>query len=583
MKPLRNIVHLVLAAAFLAAGAAECAVPQGAVAVVNGRAIRRWDFERALVRTLGRATFDRFVDGVLVEQEAARKGIGVSEKELEARRKLELDLSMRRVFQNARMTAEEFRSLAAAYGWEEDAARREIEDSLSPWVLRIRLLSEKLLRAHVEITEPEVRRYYEWTRGERYGAAHVAVGDEAMARQLMEEIEQGELSWAAAVARHSLDRASVQYGGRMLPVPASCELGTVLARMQPGELKLYSDGELWHVLQLIRRIPPARASFEEVKNTLKEELYCRKVDETIDSWLAGLHARACIVPNISGDPEVRRVLGADVVAFVNGMAVPVSRFGEAVLDRFGARLIEPHIERELIFQEADRRGVEPTEERLRERLMSIGDRLFAERLAALGMDAEEFAGELSAAGISAHQYKDRLIQDFVARDDVRAILLAEQMVAGGVEVTEQDVRQAYQEHYGERLDVRRIIVEDAAKAEEIRNRALSGASFQLLVQTESVEPYAWMHKGLVTDIAAGHPYFEHVRDLREGELCNVFQRQGKYHLLKLVARRLPAEPPPFESVREAMRERAMREKTRRRVIAWLEKLKAEAQIEVHVQ
>jgi len=83
-----------------------------------------------------------------------------------------------------------------------------------------------------------------------------------------------------------------------------------------------------------------------------------------------------------------------------------------------------------------------------------------------------------------------------------------------------------------------------------------------------------MHRGLVRDVTAGHPYFEHVKGLQVGELSDVFERGGRYYVLKLVARRPSAQAPPLESVR------AERRKLRSRVRAWLEKLKAEAQIEV---
>jgi len=565
------------------ARAGLCDVPQGAVGVVNGQAIPRELFARALVDMLGRPTLDTFVDGVLVEQEAARRGITVTQEELQARRQLELELRMRRLYKGARMTAEEFRTLAKTYGWDEAATRDEIEHSITARALRIRLLMEKLLRPYVEITDEQVRGYYEWSLGERCSAAHIQVPDERTARKLMEGLQQRRLNWVEAVARYSLDRPSVRYNGRMLPVPASSDLGRTLQGLQPGEMTLYSDGRSWHVVQLIRHIPAEQMAFETVKESLKQELYSLRLDELADSWLAELHAKASIVPNVAPEAATRKLLGDDVAVFVNGEALSVASLGEALIEEFGDKLMGPFIERELIFQEARRLGIEVADDAMRRRLAAAGERLFAERAASNGMTAQQFAAFLGERGMSEAAHKARLVEELVSQEDMRATALAEQIAASQLEVTEQDVQLAYQTHYGERVDVRRIILDDPAQAEEVRNKALRGASFELLVQTESVEPHAWMDMGLVTDVTVTHPYFQRLKDLKEGDISEVIERQGKYHLLKLVARRRPSDPPPLESVRQAMVEEARNTKARARARGWLEKLKAEAQIEVKLR
>jgi len=571
---------LVLAAVLVHLPQARCAVPEGALAVVNGEPLWERDFARTLVRTLGVATVDAYVDGVLVEQEAARRGVSVTDEELAARRELEIRLGLLRLFENARMSPEEFRALAAGYGWDEAATRREIEQSVPPRALRIRLLTEKLLRHHIELTEQDVRSYYERTRGERFSAAHIVTNDQATGKAILELIRKGEVAWAEAVVRYSLDRASVPYNGRMRPVPVSSALGHALSKMRPGELRLYHDGQNWHVLQLIRRLPADEAPYEQLKDSLKRELYCRRVEELANSWLADLHARASVVRNLLPDPQAREILGGDTVLFVNGQAVSVLAFGSALMSEFGDRLIGPCIERILIFQEAKRRGIVASEDEVRKRTEAICERLFQERAAEEGMSREEFAARLEEGGIQPAEYKTRLAGELVPPDDVRATLLAEKMAGDEIEVSDQDVQLAYQARYGQRVDVRCIIVDSAAQAQDVRDRALRGASFELLVQTESADPHAWMHMGLVRDVTAGHPYFEHVKGLQVGELSDVFERGGRYYVLKLVARRPSAQAPPLESVRAEMVDEAKRRKLRSRVRAWLEKLKAEAQIEV---
>ena len=580
---MRHLSAIALMAAILSAGPALAEVPEGAVAVVNGTPVLRADFAGALVRTLGRATLDRYLDRLLIQTEARRKGLTVTEEELQERKQLEVELRMLKVFSNARTTPEEFRRLADNYGWDEAAYRREVEQSISLPALRIRLLAEKLLRPYVEITSEHVRDYYHRTLGERYSAAHVEVADEATARQLMAQMAQQTLSWQEAVMRHSLDRASVPHKGRMQPVPASGGIGLRLKDATPDQLRLYDDGTHSHILRLVGRTAASVVPFDEVRDRLKSELYCCRVDGLIDGFLAQQYAAASIVTNVSADPKVRAILGSEVVAFINGEPIAMSAFGETLLQEFGAGLIGPYIERELIFQQTSALELEVSEAAVRKRMASMGDRLFAERAAEEGVSPRRFAAVLKDRGVSPVEFRRRLVQDLVTTESVRAVLLAEQAVSDGVEVTDIDIRQAYKEHYGQRVDARHIVVDSAVLAGQVLQQAQEGVSFDLLVQTMSRESLAWVDGGLIGDMTPKHPYFQHVEQLEVGELSKVFQDEAGHHLLKVVARRTVDQPPPLQDVHDELRERLTRERLAGRVKAWIEKLKAESDTETSLQ
>jgi foldase protein PrsA len=583
MMALRHISLTCVLAAALAPAVARCAVPEGAVAVVNGEAIGRAEFERSLVQVLGRATIDRFLDWVLVEQEAKRKGVTVTDQELEARRQFEIRARLRKAYETARMAPEEFKSVTSSYGWDEETTRREIEESIAPRALRIRLLTEKLLRPYMETSDQDVRRHYDWLMGDRLVVAHIAVRDQATARKLMDALQKAPEGWTQAVLQYTLDRESVPYKGRLRPFPASSKLGPVVENMKLGEMKLYGDGDTWHILRFICRIPAAKESFEQTKEEVKNDLYCRRVEELTEMWLGRLHLGSTIVPNVSADPAVRQVMGDDVAAFVNGEPVAVTEFGRALAEEFGKRVIGSYIERQLLLQEARRLGVGVSDGDVQARRAALAEAAFAERAAEAAADPTEFGRLLTQRGISPAQYKEQIALEYIPPENVRALLLAEKMVAGDVQVTDEDVQRAYDDFYGDQFAVRCIVTDTARQAEEARQKALNGASFLLLVETESVEPLAWMDGGLLTGITARHPYYGHVKDLREGQLSPVFERNGKFHVLKVVGRQKPQDPaPPLQQVRDRMLSRALKLKTLGRIQAWLLKLKAEARVEVAI-
>ena len=570
------------------------AAPDGVVAVVNGEALSRGDFTAALVHGLGSATLDGYIDWVLVRQEARKHGVTIAEGELEQRKQLEIRLRMRRLYDGARMTPDEFAEAATAYGWEPSHARREIERSITAEMLRVPLLAEKVLRSRITITEAEVRAYYDRTEGERFSAAHIVVAQEAQARGLCEALRAQPDRWADAVW-YSLDRASIPLKGRIRTVAASSRLGKVFADMQPGELRIYHEApagrttgaqqarpESWHVLRLLRRVPPTGRSFAEARAALKSEVYCRRVSDMLAQWLARLNATACVVTNMSGDPRVRGVLGSDTVVYVNGESVSLGAFGRDLVKQFGRRFIGPYIDRHLIFQHAREAGITLAPEALDQRLAEAADLLFAEQAAGQGMSAADYELRFTDQGVSVEEYKRELRRECVPVEDLRAELFAARILAPNIRVTDEDVDHAYRDRYGERIDVRRIVVAELATANRVLDAARGGADFALLVQKESVESLAWMHKGLVRTVTALSPYYQQVKDLPVGRFTDAFRSGGKYVVLKVIARHPAVDPPALGSVRKEIVEEVRAAKALKLIAAWLEKTRAAATIEIHL-
>ncbi len=600
MSTIRNRTILSITFLCLAARAGLCAVPADAVAVVNGEVLLRRDFTAALVRELGRPVLETYIDWVLVEQEARGAGISIAEGVLEARRETEIRLRMRRLYENARMTPEEFTDAAVTHGWTRDQAQKEIEKSIRPEVLRLRLLAEKVLRPQVKVPDAAVRQYYDRTHGKRFAAAHIAVPDEEFARQLLGLLRVQPQQWPDLVLRFSLDRASIPSTGRLQPVPASSELGKALAEMEAGSIRLYeekgpvlrpgkpvggqfaSDASRWHVLYLIRPIPASDRPFEEVEDELRKELYCRRAGGIIDGWLAWLHARATVVVNLSLEPRARAVLGSDIVAFVNGEPIRTEAFGSTLVQEFGRDFIGPYVDRYLVFQKTRDMGVEVPQETLEESLAEATERAFAEHAANNGMTAEQFEKFLGEGELSPSDYKARLARHVVPVEDIRAELLARQVLADDVTVTEEDLQRAYSERYGERIDARPIVLDDLPTAEAVLADARRGANFELLVRTKSVEPLAWMHRGLVRNITPLHPYYQRVKDLPVGQVTGPFESNEKHVILKVIARHSASDPPPIADVRGALVEQVRAEKIRALTAAWLEVLRAESEIEIEL-
>ncbi|MDP6439743.1 MAG: peptidylprolyl isomerase, partial [Candidatus Brocadiia bacterium] len=199
-----------------------------------------------------------------------------------------------------------------------------------------------------------------------------------------------------------------------------------------------------------------------------------------------------------------------------------------------------------------------------------------------GMTAEQFEKFLGEGELSPSDYKARLARHVVPVEDIRAELLARQVLADDVTVTEEDLQRAYSERYGERIDARPIVLDDLPTAEAVLADARRGANFELLVRTKSVEPLAWMHRGLVRNITPLHPYYQRVKDLPVGQVTGPFESNEKHVILKVIARHSASDPPPIADVRGALVEQVRAEKIRALTAAWLEVLRAESEIEIEL-
>ncbi len=585
--PSRHTIALLCLLAALSAApgraADEPVAAAGPVAVVNGQAITRAQFAASLVSSLGSSVMEAYTERVLIAQEARRRGVTVTDHELQARRKLELELRLRAAEQGTRMGPQEFAAAAADRGMGMDQVRAELDDSISMDALRSKLLAEKLLAPYLDLGDKALRAYYERTRGRRFAAAHIAVADQKQAERLMEALGNRRDIWPDAVLAYSLDRASMPYKGRIGPVPAESALGRVLAGMGPDELRVWQEGQVWHVLWLIKEIPASSEDFDQIKDRLRSELLAVESHSRLYDLLADLWEQARVVVNMSPDPAERRLLGQDVAAFVNGEPIRTDALSDALVREFGKATLPATIERTLIFQEAARRGLSVQPEELDERLKAIGERLFADQASARGLSSQDLQKLVQGSAESPAEVKARLVREMVNVDDVRATILAEKLVAPDVQVTQQEIQDAYNAYGGERYVVRDLPTDTRAQALSVMDRLDQGASFELLARTESPEPGVWLEGEGLTVVTDGQPWFERVKGLEAGQTSGIFQQDGKYHIIKVVEHDPPSDRPPIETVRDKLQRQVFLRKAMDRIRALLIKLRAESSITVNLE
>ena len=158
------------------------------------------------------------------------------------------------------------------------------------------LYSDYLLRG-VELAEGEVRAWYEshrgdWVAPERRHVAHIVVATREEAEALRERLANGE-PFEALAAAVSTDTQTARRGGDLGWVSAEqtppdfapvlgLETGAVSAPIQS------SFG--WHLIKVLEVEPSRQLHYEEVAETLHQQLLDRKRTEKRAEWIARLRA-----------------------------------------------------------------------------------------------------------------------------------------------------------------------------------------------------------------------------------------------------------------------------------------------------
>lgn len=177
---------------------------------------------------------------------------------------------------------------------EKKAARKAEMDKLLPQVLASKNVSvedfDKALfnqavlwkiaekAANAEITEDHLKQVFGYKYGEKVAVRHIQIATLAKAMDVLQRLKKGE-RFDDIAAKESLDLKSREYGGEIRAFtfedlnwkPAFREAAFSLK--EDNEISdPVNTGEVYEIIQRIKRIPPSIIKFEDVREDVKAEL-----------------------------------------------------------------------------------------------------------------------------------------------------------------------------------------------------------------------------------------------------------------------------------------------------------------------
>lgn len=296
-----------------------------------------------------------------------------------------------------------------------------------------------------------------------------------------------------------------------------------------------------------------------------------------------------------GDQAINQAL-AQTVAEVNGDSITQAELQSVYRNNLAAYRqifgnLAPGQNEQIMYQSLD--------QIIRYRLMLQGARSSGLEISAgeINQELEEikasfgseaaFRAQLRAIGLSERDLREMIRENLLVRR-------MEETVRGDVEVTEEDIREAYEE-----VRARHILIrpegspeewDEAAweqarqKAEALRAQLENGADFAQLAQEHSADVASAVQGGDVGFFSRRSPFVEPFKEaafaLNVNELSQPVRTDFGYHIIQVTERR-EAEGEEFQQAREDIESRLRDEKGERRLQEWLAGQWEQADVVIH--
>jgi len=280
--------HAIAAAALIAAlaPASSAAVPGDFDVVrVNGVAIRQSEVLERLWKRYGSQTLEEMVDELLMRQAAVAKKITASSADIDRRfARLQAQFGSRELLESQLEQA--------------GTTVAKVREDLGDEIVRERLITEA---KGLKVSDADLKKAFDANKDklgkpEAVHLRHILAKDDAEAAALVAKVKAGgdfkalarEKSLAASGKAAGGDYGFVSRG--MLPP----EIDEAAFSLKAGELKIVGGPRGSHILQVVEKRAAQTASFDEVKDDLREMLLAEKIKEASSPFLLDLRRKADI-------------------------------------------------------------------------------------------------------------------------------------------------------------------------------------------------------------------------------------------------------------------------------------------------
>ncbi|HHT9152974.1 MAG TPA: peptidylprolyl isomerase [Candidatus Hypogeohydataceae bacterium YC40] len=292
---------------------------------------------------------------------------------------------------------------------------------------------------------------------------------------------------------------------------------------------------------------------------------------------ASMAAQDTIPPEL----EEMAVPGGDIVAEVNGQKITRQELSEFLIESFGEEALDVLIRRVVIHQQAQKLGITADPQEVNQRVNALLEGEIGRLVKTWGMkDQAELSEELSKKGMDLPTLKERTAARI--RKAMEGEILLEKLVERTVTVTDEELRQAFEDEYGEKIEAAQIVVSTKKDAEEILKKLKAGADFDILARNESIDRLSAANGGKMRPFGPNEGVFgPATAKLEKGQLSDIIKTDDGYHILKVINKK-PRGNEQFNDVKPALEKLVKQRIVRKRREPWLDSLLERSEIKKYL-
>ncbi len=256
------------------------------------------------LREAERRILDQLIDEKLVNQEAERLTITISEREI--------DTAVKEMQNRNQLNDAQFLAVLADEGLTMPKYREQLKGQMK----KVRVIDQEI-KSRVQVSKAEIDAYYETHAADFNAEPEVRIQQillvvppesgekeinriQAQAESIVSKIKGGE-DFTSLVNLYSQDPSAKAGGdmgvfkrGELLPAIDEYAFG-----MKPGEVSpvIRTEGG-FHIVKVLARREPSALSDEERRAEVKDVLFSQKAEELFKEWIAKLRKKAYIEVNL---------------------------------------------------------------------------------------------------------------------------------------------------------------------------------------------------------------------------------------------------------------------------------------------
>jgi len=487
------------------------------LAVVNGEQVTRQQLAQECVRRYGAEVLETMVNKQLILSACQQRGITIPPAEIEAeinRRAEEFGLSIDRWLQ---MLHEERQITPQQYS----------RDIVWP-----ALALRKLAANQTQVTQAEIEKVLDSELGPRVQVRLISLATQEQAEEVRARAVESPDLFQKLARDYSQDKNSASIGGLIMPIRR--HLGNPVVERAAFSLREGEISPVLHVanqfiiLKCVKQMESEKvtqsqlaAARQKIENHLREE----KMREIAGNLFTQLQNQAQ-VRNVYNNKDLEQQ-SPGVAATINDAAITMRQLSEESIVRHGQEVLDGEINRLLLEQSLRRNGVTVTKADLDEEI--------ARAAISYGFGIK---GAPDIDGWLDHVVEQEgATVDLYVRDAVWPSVALKKLVGATVEVKNEDLEHAWDANFGERVQVRAIVLNNHRQANKVWAMARDNPTeefFGKLAHEHSIEPVSRENFGQVPPIArhSGRPNIEkEAFALKPGEISGLVAAGDKWVIL----------------------------------------------------